>query len=412
MTKYAQESADVTLRLSADEVAIILSFLPPTDILRARVCTTWRDAAKQTLVPVSEFKIDSVKNYNAMRVMSTALSNIQQLTIYDIVDGANKYIDGEDPDEHISRKTSHYSAHDINIISNFSKLRIMEIHSNSLNGRYPALFNFPLLQKLSIVRSCCLDYDLDTVIAGFPLLKDLTLESQHYLTGNLNSLRALKNTLESVVVRYVEDMKGNFMDLADFPHLKELNLLSTAVTGDIRDIRGHDFPAIESLNLPKAAIGGSGYEFQRISDVPTFMQTIHPLLKRLPNLLGHWGWCLSCDSPDHYDHSPPLLPPFRIRLVHSGSRLGWCWCSPPHYFKVNGSIGRSCEINWLDPEPGRDSNEYQAYIEEMQRIEHEHINPEFFDFRGYTEPPTEEEYQSLHRDYLVRKSRSIRFDPS
>ena len=42
--------------LSVDEIAIIFSYLPPTDILRARVCTSWRDAAKKTTAPLYDFK--------------------------------------------------------------------------------------------------------------------------------------------------------------------------------------------------------------------------------------------------------------------------------------------------------------------------------------------------------------------
>ena len=34
---------------------------------------------------------------------------------------------------------------------------------------------------------------------------------------------------------------GNFMDLVNFPHLKELKLHVTTLRGDIRDIRDHDF---------------------------------------------------------------------------------------------------------------------------------------------------------------------------
>ena len=38
----------------------------------------------------------------------------------------------------------------------------------------------------------------------------------------------------------------------------------------------------------------------------------------------------------------------------------------------------SCEINWLDPEPSRESDDYEAYMEELQRI------PRRSDFyRGY-----------------------------
>lgn len=35
------------------------------------------------------------------------------------------------------------------------------------------------------------------------------------------------------------------MDLADFPHLKELGLEETGVTGDIRDIGDNDFSSLE-----------------------------------------------------------------------------------------------------------------------------------------------------------------------
>eukprot|EP00985_Skeletonema_marinoi_P007722 scaffold3445_cov80-Skeletonema_marinoi.AAC.3 len=67
-----------------------------------RVCTTWRDAAKKTLVPPSEFVVNNVRSYNAMRVMSTALSNFQfqQLQI-DHLGWGHKY--GEDPDERSAR---------------------------------------------------------------------------------------------------------------------------------------------------------------------------------------------------------------------------------------------------------------------------------------------------------------------
>eukprot|EP00985_Skeletonema_marinoi_P006902 scaffold3013_cov112-Skeletonema_marinoi.AAC.8 len=71
--------------LSSDEVAIIFSFLQPNDIMPARICTTWRDAAKKTLVPPVDpsdlpVEIHDSKSYNAIRVMSTALPNLEQLT--------------------------------------------------------------------------------------------------------------------------------------------------------------------------------------------------------------------------------------------------------------------------------------------------------------------------------------------
>jgi hypothetical protein len=152
--------------------------------------------------------------------------------------------------------TADYRAHDIEIISNFSKLRILEIRTFVfLNGRYPFLFNsFPLLEKLSIENCHVLKWDLD-MLAGMPLLKELTCKGGNYfMTGNISSLRVLKNTLERVTIEECYNVEGNFMDLADFPHLKELNLHGT-VTGDIEDIGEGDFPAMECLILPSGTVG-------------------------------------------------------------------------------------------------------------------------------------------------------------
>ena len=190
------------------------------------------------------------------------------------------------------------------------------------------------------------------------------------------------------------------MDLADFPRLAWLDLSSTNATGDIRDIRVHDFTALESLYLPKSVHGGRNYEFQLISDVPGFMQGIHLLLQRTPTLFDEdwlseaFGWTLSKDSPDWYDcdwddsydwddwESPP--PPFRLQFIQAGSRRGWSWC----IFDI--PINDSCEINWLDPEPSSESSDYEAYIDELQQIE----QPVDF-YRGYRQPPTEQEYRRL-----------------
>jgi hypothetical protein len=62
----------------------------------------------------------------------------------------------------------------------------------------------------------------------------------------------------------------------------------TVVTGDIRDrdICGHNynFQALEKLSLPSTVHGGEFYEFQNVSEEPSFMQAIHLLLQRSPTL--------------------------------------------------------------------------------------------------------------------------------
>jgi hypothetical protein len=111
---------------------------------------------------------------------------------------------------------------------------------------------------------------------------------------------------------------------------------------------GVDFPALESLRLPKTVHGGFGYEFQLIYDVLSFMHTLHLLLQRTPRLfeqdwLSHaFNWKFSEDSADWYESedlrfSPP--PPFRKQLFLAGSRRGWSWCGKSLYGDVY-----SCEI--------------------------------------------------------------------
>eukprot|EP00985_Skeletonema_marinoi_P006901 scaffold3013_cov112-Skeletonema_marinoi.AAC.7 len=373
--------------LSADEVAIIFGFLSPYDIMHARVCTTWRDAAKKTVVPPSYesyYKIYNVRSYNAVRAMSTALPNLDQLDISDLEfsDLAGRFF---------SRGENSVVSLDINIISSFRKLRRLYLYKVEMHGRNLGLFEFPLLRVLSIRYCHNLKFDLD-MLQGFPLLEDLDLIHVQQFIGNISSLRAFKGTLKSLHISRCL-VRGNFMDLADFPHLKELELHDTAVTGDIRDIGVHDFPALESLCLPDTVHGGSEYKFQQISKVPSFMHTVHLLLQRTPTLFSKtclstaFNWTLSEDSPDWYeeDESEIRDPPFHLQFVRAGSRRGWSWCTSGYnYF--------SCEIHWLDPEPSCEIGDYGTYIDELQGVEH------FVDFyRGYYQPPTEEEYHRLLR---------------
>lgn len=390
--------------LSADEVAIIFSFLNHVDIMHARVCTLWREAAKKTLVLLTDFDVNSVRSYDAMRVMSTALPNLQQIAIRRL-GPEQRYTNGEDPRERIAVATANWNSHDINIVSNFRQLRELKLWEAPLNGRYPVLFDFPLLRFLCIHAPGCLKFDLE-MLKRLPSLEELYCTDTRSLTGNLNSLRVLRDTLVKVQIVRSRNIKGNFMDIADFPRLRELNLYDTAVTGDIRDISGSDFPALESICLPKTVAGGSDYEFQRISEVPSFMHAIHFLLHRdIMPLDWTWmfGWKLSRDSPDWYapnDDNPILLealligvylpdPPFSLQIIQAGKRLGWSWCSHDGDY--------SCEINWLDPVPSTESDDYGTYMKELQRFVRRN---DFTLYRGYHQPPNEEEYYRLCEEEL------------
>ena len=372
--------------LNVELLANILGYLDgPKEIMqKRRVCKKWKEAVKITIVSLTDFRVGSVEKYNDMVVMATEMPNLQQITLTSLGVIDHKYIDGEDTFDFSAVfpfNPPQQTELDLEIVSNFSKLRILKIAMNApLSGRYPFLFNsFPLLEKLIITGCNSLTWDLE-MLAGFPVLRELDCINNWFVTGNISSLRVLKNTLERVRIRH--GVKGNFMDLADFPYLKELGLDNTAVTGDIRDIGDNDFSVLEELSLPKRVYGGQGYKLQRISDAPDLIRSLY-LLKQQRRVLKLEGWYgeLSEDSPDWYEQMANYPPPFRIRFVKAGSRVGCRW---------EAGYQNCCEVKWLDPEPDRESSDYGQYIEELQSIESQ-VNM----FRGYHQPPTEEEYRRL-----------------
>ena len=72
-----------------------------------------------------------------------------------------------------------------------------------------------------------------------------------------------------------------------------------------------------------------------------------------------------------------------IRFVQAGPRIGYRWQTRYHG-------GYPCEVNWLDPEPNRESSDYGKYIEELQVIQ-----CQVGLYKGIHQPPTREEYNRL-----------------
>ncbi len=399
-TKVSGNNADKNAAVAVHQVhqledimAIILSWLRVEEIMCSRrVCKKWKEAVRKTIVPLSRFGfyVDDVQKYNAVRVMAREMPNLQQIRIGFLgrrpgYTYRHKWSDGEDPDERVVALAVHYTPLDIEIISHFNKLRILEIDAAPLNGAYPFLFSsFPMLQKLTISGCYCLKWDLE-MLAELSMLKELDCEHNYRLTGNINSLRVLKDSLEKVHIKHCSRVEGNFMDLAGFPLLKELNLLGTAVTGDIRDFGEHYFSALERLDLPKRVYGGNGYELQRISDAPDLGRAVYTFNKQRPSLkMSNWYGILSRDSPDWYESVDDFdyPSPFYIRIVEAGSRVGYRW--------TTDRSDESCEVNWLNPQPDRGSSDYEEYIVQLEKIQ-----DEIGMYRGFHHPPTEEEYHRL-----------------
>ena len=185
--------------LSDDTVALIFSYFGPVEIMQMRcVCKKWREASKKTIPARVNFHVDSVNKFCAMVVMTRALPNIQEIMLRDLNYGTrqgsrDRCADGEDPCDYPHPHAE--VMHDINIISNFSKLRSLRLVCGAdLNGRYPVLFDFPLLQKLNI-SACSLKWDLE-MLRGLPLLKELFCYGVPHMTGDIKSFRMLKDNIE------------------------------------------------------------------------------------------------------------------------------------------------------------------------------------------------------------------------
>ena len=200
--------------LSVDELALIFEYLSPENTMCARLNRKMRVAATKTVVPISRdrnFCIHSVKTYNAVAAMTTALPNLQQIEIssFKSYNGLHhKFIDGDDPNLNLAASTANWPAYNIDILSSFRRLYELKIHSGALkngsgealNGRYPMLFNFPRLQKLTIFNTANLKWDLE-MLAGLPLLKELKCCWNRKMTGNINSLNVQKGNLVIVQIR-------------------------------------------------------------------------------------------------------------------------------------------------------------------------------------------------------------------
>jgi len=402
--KLANEDAANTAAASipSDELANIFGCLGPIEILHLRrVCKTWNDAAKNTIVPLTDFKVHDIDSYNTMRTMATALPNLQQLelgSLTHILTHINssrigpRYVNGEDPDEEEALRSINDITYEVDMVSNFTKLRVLKLENACLNGKYPYLFNFPL-QKLTISHCGYLKWDLG-VLAGFPLLKEFHCTRSHLLTGNISSLRVLKDTLERLTIAACPQVEGNFMDLADFPQLKSLIIRQMDfITGDIHGMSETSFPKLENLILPKNVYGGQEYTIMRISEAKDLIATIFSIKKqphRHPSLFEDFNWYLSESSPDWYQEE--FWYPFSCCIVRAGSRLGWRWerkfeYTPDYHF----------EVNWLDPLPAKGSSEYQSYTEALQDMQSRMDRFPFF--KGFHQPPTEEVFNRLERQY-------------
>ena len=143
----ARRSRRIAGRLNAnfddldDLLVNILEFLPIKEIMcNRRVSKKWGEAIKKA-VPHGDFSVNSVEKYDVMGVMTIALPNLQQIKLGGFHGIERKYSDGEGPDpdwdpnnDEWGTRTANCTTHDIEIMSNFNKLRILNIWDAPFNG--------------------------------------------------------------------------------------------------------------------------------------------------------------------------------------------------------------------------------------------------------------------------------------
>ncbi|KAL9185594.1 hypothetical protein ACHAXT_003371 [Thalassiosira profunda] len=244
--------------LSADVLPLVFGFLVWKDILRARVCRKWKEAASCTEATTIRV-VNSPRAYNIMVGLTAVLPNLQQLELSSIV-AWQRFEDGEDPTTGIYPARETFG--DVGVIGAFRSLRHLSISGNALNGRYPCLFNFSRLQKLHIKENTFLKWEIG-MLAGTPQLRELVYSEdwierpEEPLAGDIASFSVVKETLEILRVECCTGLTGDYRGLADFPRLKEVATLNSDITGCLGGassdwLEPGSFPNLEVLQLGNA----------------------------------------------------------------------------------------------------------------------------------------------------------------
>jgi hypothetical protein len=369
-----KENGGEECKLGVDEISLILAFLSWNEILNARVSKKWQEAAKLTTVPDTKERFHEGDEYHGVYIR-----NQDAVNALGWLSDALPRLDGL-----IFRGSRFTSTRTVDYIQQrFPELRHLTLSGTDLSGFQPSIFLFRYLISLDLTENEELEWDLES-LSGLPNLQSLETYENRSMTGNLQSLRVLKDSLVSLSLHSCQNLTGNLMVLADFPYLQRIDIRQTNVTGDIREIRSKDFVSINKLFLGDG-IYGSCF-FDRIDDVPGIMKATHNLMKKPTVVYNNGLMYLREDSLQFYHALEGMPdPPFWVESVYAGPRQGWKF--------TNHATGGDCETQWSEPAPLVTDEGYDKYVKESIRV---NKNVKFF--RGFTEPPTHEEYLDLCRD--------------
>jgi hypothetical protein len=238
------------------------------------------------------------------------------------------------------------------------------------------------------------------MLSGVPSLEVIDFCDCEELEGSIGSLRVLKDTLRSVdIYDNCGNISGDIMELSDFSKLKRLILDGSSVTGDVRNLRVHHFPALCAISLPQTVYGGKIIEL--IGHASEIMVSLSPLQRRTPELFKGYRWSLSKSSPDYYPSDPEYGAPLNVGYVMEGISIGWRWSSGNADSDfLGGYWDGHCDTIWIDPDSYDDAVNEVVYAPFRNIVEncsshllHGYLGCSVNAFAGFHEPPSEEQYR-------------------
>ena len=99
---------------------------------------------------------------------------------------------------------------DLSVVPGFRDLRELSLEGLSLDGTYGYLFNFPQVESLVLSNTGLLRWDFSLLI-GLPRLKNLRCLNNTKLTGDLEGLRVVGQTLVEINLCGCGNIEGSIM---------------------------------------------------------------------------------------------------------------------------------------------------------------------------------------------------------
>ena len=369
-------------QLDANLLARVLSFLGWKDVLKARACRRLREASLVTAIHDEVDIANSSGPHRDLGGFGAALPGMLRVRI--------PVIKVDEVSCRSVRDT------DISLLSSFRYIKSLALVRCSLVVQsFPKLFGLTSLQTLKIEGV----QDVRFGIANFsslPNLKVIDCSVCRGLSGSIDYLSHLKCCLEYLRIESCGNIDGELTSaLGEFLALRHLCLRNTNIRGDIRIIQPRHFPSLKELDIAQNCHIFGSKPLMTTEEARDLFSAWHRILSHprpLPiSEVVKQKVDLHTSSPEYYRPGRytryERYPPLTVSFVLVGPRIGYQW---------RNKFGMTCDINWLDAEPDATHDRYYvAYRAALRKLELEHQGSLY---RGYSEPPTEEEWRQIVRE--------------